>query len=91
MNLFGEQEPVSPPAPARPRKPTAKQLREQAPPPRLAPGHVDDTLAAVRALGAAMMLAEAEMVRFADTLKGNIPDQVREGLAKFRSRHGSNQ
>lgn len=91
-DLFGDAEPPAPVKPvraAKPRKLTAKQLREQAPPPRLSSARVDDTLEAIRVLAAAGMLAPEDLRRHRDALHTHTPPpEVSDGLADFRRRHG---
>lgn len=92
FSLFGEadepqvakKQPAARPA-RKEKKPTAKQLRMQAPPPKIVT-RPDDTLDAVRVFGRFGMLASEERRKFSDALRPTIDPVVKSQLEKWRDR-----
>lgn len=92
FSLFGEEpEPEAAqkkrhPARSAPKekKPTAKQLRMQAPSPRIVKRR-DDTLDAIRMFNRFGMLSPEEKAKFSDALEPIIDPATRADLAKWRA------
>lgn len=100
FSLFGDDdtkkpEPAKKRAPARRaperkvRKPTAKQLRMQAPAPQNRVAEDDDTVRALRALDRFGMLAPEEKRRHEAALATEIPLPIATAIKEWRRNHGS--
>lgn len=91
-DLFGEPLPEPKPRrvakPKAERKPSAKQLRLQAPPPRVIETIDDDESRALKALQESGILSPSSQKDCETAIRNHVPSETAIKMAEWRRRHG---